>query len=127
MNYKKHQLRIFLFLLILIHFSCRNDRSKKRHRATVAVCNNSLFIESYTIWRGGAFGGDIESDYLTDSTDFRIFIGTYNDANENIAYICNGDTIFVYNQKMDEGTNRFKIVNTRFFRSSQLKKEKLTE
>ena len=41
-----------------------------------------------------AFGGDLDSDWLTDSLNFRIYIGTYDDARGGISYRCNNDSVY---------------------------------
>src|SRR4051812_42928764 len=82
--------------LLLLICRCRNDRSKKEHHSTTPVCDNRLFVETFTIFGSGAYGGDRVSDYLTDSTTFRIYIGTFDDAHGGYSYQCNGDSVKVY-------------------------------
>ena len=43
----------------------------------------------------GAFGGDLLSEYMTDSTNFRVYIGPYDDAIGNYSYRCE-KTMFLY-------------------------------
>lgn len=95
----KYSLLFFLFFL----FSCRNDRSKDKHTSTTRVCdNNKLFVETYTIFGSGAYGGDRVSNYLTDSVNFRLYIGAFDNAHENYTYVCKGDTIYIEKVSIEE-------------------------
>lgn len=113
----------FLFFLFFL-FSCRNDRNKDTHSSTVMVCNKSLFVETYTIFGNGAYGGDRVSDYLTDSTNFRIYIGTYDNGDEGYSYECKGDSINVY-KITGRRENKNKIISTTVYSLSELRKKKV--
>ena len=74
---------IILFFSTFLLFGCGyNKRSKKYHTFTNPICDGSLYIEGYTVFGSGALGGNMMSDYLTDSINFRIYVGTYDDAPE---------------------------------------------
>lgn len=75
--------------------ACHDDRSKKNYNFTTAICDNRLFVEEYTVSGGGALGSDIVSNYLTDSTNFRIYIGTYDNGEEHYYYECRKDSIYI--------------------------------
>jgi uncharacterized protein YozE (UPF0346 family) len=83
---------IFVFVI----FGCHSDRSKNKHTSTVKVCDNRIFIEEFEIFNSGAFGGDRVSQYLTDSANFRMYVGTFDNAHEFYSYKCNGDSIVIY-------------------------------
>ena len=104
---------ISLLGLATFVFSCRGDRSKDLYNFTTSVCDKNLFVEVFTISGGGAYGGDRVSDYLTDSTNFRIYIGTYDNAHRFFAYICKGDSLYVYN--VEEELPKNKILSTKVF------------
>ncbi|MBL7750391.1 MAG: hypothetical protein JNN29_03360 [Chitinophagaceae bacterium] len=89
-------------LLSLTQLSCRSDRSKRYHSTTIEVCGKALLVEKYVVSGGGAFGGDRVSDYLTDSSNFRIYIGTFDNANENFTYECKGDSIYIEKISIEE-------------------------
>jgi hypothetical protein len=91
-----------LIIVLLVLMSCNNKKSKKDYRTTVPVCDK-LYVEVYRVFGSGAFGGDLLSDYLTDSANFRVFIGTYDDYSENYAYKCNGMNIVI--QKVSHANN----------------------
>jgi len=88
--------------LILLS-GCSNDRNKEKHVSTRSICDsNILFVETYTIFGSGAYGGDRVSNYLTDSVNFRFFIGAYDNAHENYTYLCKGDTIYIDKISIEE-------------------------
>ncbi len=91
---------IFMLCLVLV-LSCVNSTSKKDYKFTVKVCEN-IYVESFTVFGSGAFGGDIVSNYLTDSTNFRILIGKYDNNKESYSYKCMDDSVVV---------ERFSIAN----------------
>jgi hypothetical protein len=75
-----------LLLLIVGLVSC-----EKKHYSTAKVCHDSLYVEIFRINPAGEY-----STYLTDSTDFRVFMGIYDPENEAYTYSCNGDSIIVW-------------------------------
>jgi hypothetical protein len=88
---------------------------------TVKVCDN-LYVEMYTVFGSGAFGGDLLSDWLTDSTNFRIYIGTFDDAHGGISYKCNRDTLFV-TQLPDGQSSSSDTIEVRHYLISKLKEK----
>lgn len=120
--------KYYLLFSLLFLFSCRNDRSKDNLKAIIPICNHRLFVEKYEVWGGGAYDGDMISAYLTDSTDFRIYLRTYDNAHEGIAFECKGeDSICVYKQVLDTTINKFKIISTTIYSLSELRKKKVFE
>jgi hypothetical protein len=115
--------RLLFSILLLCFGGCRSDRSKAEHDTTVAVCNKKLFVEMFTIFGSGAFGGDRVSEYLTDSINFRIYIGTFDNAHEAYSFECFGDSIKVSKRVDDSNENR-KVESVRFYSYSQLKASK---
>ena len=116
------------FFLIFFSFGCKNDRSKDKLETIIPLCNQKLFVEKYVVSGGGAYGGDMISAYLTDSANFRIYLRTYDNAHEGIAFECKGnDSVSVYKQITDTATNRFKIVSTIVYSLSELRKKKVFE
>jgi hypothetical protein len=92
----------FVVFFPLLQFGCRSDKSKANHSSTIEVCDKTLFVEKYTIAGGGAHGGDRISDYLTDSINFRMYIGTFDNAHENFTYECKGDSVYIEKVRMEE-------------------------
>jgi len=94
---------IILIFSIVFVLGCGYDkRSKKYHRFTNPICNGSLYIEGYTVFGSGALGGNMMSDYLTDSANFRIYVGTYDDSPEKYFYTCKGDSIYIEKKRFEE-------------------------
>jgi len=123
----KNSLKSLSILLAFTFFGCRDDRSKDDHTATVSLCDNKFYVEKFTISGGGALGGDRQSDYLTDSVNFRRYLGTYDNAHEVISVICKGDSIYVYHQRRDDESNRLKPTSIIRYSIFDLKKTKVFE
>lgn len=128
----------FLFKIIIITtiiylYSCRSDRSKAEHSSTTQVCDGTLYIETYTIFGGGAGGGDRVSDYLTDSVNFRMYIGTNIQGIKTFTYKCQGDSVCVEEIQSDEVGIPYNtkiistIVSTKYFDLTFLRKQKVFE
>lgn len=75
-------------------FSCKNKNDKGDYKRTVPICNN-LYIEVYRTFSSGAFGSDLVDDYLTDSTNFRLRIGNYDEYYGSYYYHCHIDSITI--------------------------------
>ncbi len=74
-------------------------------------------MESYSVFSQGAFGADLNGEWLTDSTSFRIFLGTCDYQYTTISIECIDDAIKI--TKRDEN----KIVKTKTYKLSELKKQ----
>jgi hypothetical protein len=80
------------FLLLITLPSCQS--CKHFYFKTIDLhllepkCQCRLFIENYHTITGTA-------TYLTDSTSFRIFTGSYDEEQGNISFDCTGDSIIV--------------------------------
>lgn len=119
-------MRNYIFI-ILFYFllGCNDDRNKENYISTTKVCPN-LFVESYRIFGSGAYGGDRVTDYLTDSFNFRIYIGTYDNGNEAYTYECKNNTIYIY-KVSGRRENKNKIVLNKNYNLLELKKKKSFE
>jgi hypothetical protein len=94
------------FLFCLFFQSCfHNDKSRKDHKGTIRICDN-LYYETFSIFGQGALGGDRDASWLTDSTNFRIFLGAFDDAQGGISVECKGDSIFITQRPDDLDVNR---------------------
>ena len=83
-----------LIIILIISFSCINEKDRTNHLHTFQITDR-VFLEKYSIFQGGVFGGSIESYYLTDSLTFIIFINSH-DENEYNNYDFYNDTIIEY-------------------------------
>lgn len=68
-----------LILLQLLCSSCGESFRDKTHHCGTTQISDSIFVERYLIWTGGATNGDCVSEFITDSTTFRKYITTVND------------------------------------------------
>jgi hypothetical protein len=123
MNFKKQErittAIIILSVLILI-IGCVDKKSKQKLFATKSVCNN-IWREKYRVFSGGAFSAELYSDYITDSVNFRFYVGSH-DEYAGFEYKCNGDTLFVRKFKVNEDRSS-SIIENSIFRLSVLRKE----
>src|SRR5882757_2870181 len=69
---------------------------EKKYYSTAKVCNGSLYVEVFRINPAGEY-----ADYLTDSTNFRIYIGIFDPEEDLYSYTCKGDSILV--EKFNRG------------------------
>lgn len=68
----------------------------KKYYTTAKVCNGSLYVETFRINPAGEY-----ADYLTDSVNFRIYIGIFDPEEDLYSYTCKGDSIIV--EKFNRG------------------------
>jgi len=97
------KLTSILLIFSIVSLSCNNKYSKKDHKWTTKLAEG-LYVERFTIYGSGAFGTDIVTVYLTDSTYFNQFIGSFDEGNEYFQYKINGDSILV-RKFMDKDAN----------------------
>ena len=64
---------------------------EKKYTLTGKICHDSLYVEVFQVNPFGEY-----SEYLTDSTNFRVFIGIFDPENNGYTYSCNGDSIIVW-------------------------------
>jgi hypothetical protein len=124
------------FLLLLLFFKLffiRSDKSKGKLASTVQLCDKPLFVETYKIFESGAYGGDRVSDYLTDSFNFRMYVGTFDNGKEHFKYQCMGDSIYLSKISFVEEGMPYKtktiskIIYKRAYSLLDLKKKKVFE
>lgn len=112
-------------ILILGIQGCYDDKSKKQLLWTNAICDK-LFVETYTIYGGGAVGGDRVSQYLTDSSNFSIYVGTFVQGYGFNSYECLGDSILIHKVTEEESGTK-KIENTQVYLLTDLIKQRKFE
>ena len=111
---------IAIFVLFILNIGCVDKKSKEKLFGTISVCGN-IWEEKFRFFSGGAYSAELYSDYITDSANFRVYIGSH-DEYAGFEYTCNGDTLFVKEYKVNEDRNK-SIVKTSVFRLSVLRKE----
>jgi len=79
---------------------------------------NKLYIETFS----AGLAGNLTAQYLTDSVNFRIYIGTFDDETEWFYYRFNGDSVYVEKiQNIDE-TALVKTIDKKVYNLTDLKK-----
>jgi hypothetical protein len=120
---KMRRILLYTASIIVFYFlvqSCDSKYSKKNHLNTLQV-DNHLFYEIYKITSGGALASDTYSYYLTDSVNFRKYVGTiyYDDEHLNCKSI-DSNRILVYRAKRN---NEHDTLEKKIYILSDLKKE----
>lgn len=82
MNYIKSLITLFVFVYFC---SCHIKNNKLEYKWTTKIAD-SLFVETFRVDGFGVYSTDIVSDYLTDSLNFRIKVGTFSEGDEFLYY-----------------------------------------
>ncbi len=83
-----------LIVLFLLKKCSIDDRSRENFRRDRSI-GNHLYVETYCVFGQGAFGTDLVSDWLTDKSNFRIYIGTYDEGRGGFRLECKDSTVYV--------------------------------
>ncbi|MFN8286290.1 MAG: hypothetical protein U0V74_06025 [Chitinophagales bacterium] len=78
-----------VFLLLVLLCGCTNRRSNHVNSLTLQP---GLYLEIYNPRHWGVYGGETVTYYLTDSSNFRKFLG-YCDEKERIGVEINADSV----------------------------------
>jgi hypothetical protein len=129
---KKYSITLIVFAIM----GCVNYMNKQHHLSTVNLhdyqpngCKLNLYREDYCVYGMAAVGSDLNSVYLTDSTNFRVYIGTYNNEDEHIIPKCNGDSIIVektLNTSSMHEWNFQKVIETKTYSFKKLKQDHIS-
>ena len=112
---------VILTVIISLIVSCSNKQSKKQHKRTTKLIEQ-LYVETYTVFGSGAFGTDMVRQFLTDSTLFREYIGTFDEGSEYFHYKVLGDTVYIYKYKSSVGKTPKELLEKKVLIISDLKK-----
>jgi hypothetical protein len=126
-----------LTLIVIAIMGCVNYMNKQHHITTVNLrnykpngCKLNLYREDYCVYGMGALGSDLNSVYLTDSANFRVYIGTYDNEDEHIIPKCKGDSILVKktaNTSSMPDWNFEKVLETKTYSFKKLKQDHITD
>lgn len=100
-------------LIVVILFSFFLAGCYKKYSRTITVCDGKLFVERY---RHNFI--DVAYYYLTDSSNFRIYVGKFDNEHGGYSFKCQGD--FLEISETYEG----KVINIRKYSLIDLRKEK---
>jgi hypothetical protein len=131
----RKKLSVFLVCLLL---GCGHHPKKKDHKFTVNLCkykpgscNCGLYAEGYLSFGMGAWGRDLYSVYLTDSSHFRVYIGDFDEENERFEYDCSADSVHV-EKRTNKGYARddrstYKVLDKKSYSLKDLKRRNVFE
>jgi hypothetical protein len=105
--------------LILITFSLLYIGCVTKHKATIKVCGGQFYIESFNVNPAG-----VDEDYITDSLNFRLYVGKFDNEHENFSYVCKGDSITIMKLVMETQGNQMKITDSKMLSFADLKSKK---
>ena len=92
-------IHIATITIIILTPSIERNRSYYKNTTDLSSqkskCSCHLYIETYCVYGGGAWGGDVDSYYLTDSVNFKIYLGVADEENDRFFVKCTGDHIDV--------------------------------
>lgn len=71
--------KFFVVLIMVFLIICCSSCKRQHVYVDTETIDDSLYMETYQIYFGGVFDGDAYAIYLTDSTNFRAYLGDYND------------------------------------------------
>ncbi len=111
---------LIAIFFILCFTSCYDKYSKADYYSTTEL-KKGLYVESFTVFGSGASGTDIISDYLTDSLNFRIYVGFYDQGPEYYYYRINGDSILIQKYKSSLQLKQKIIIYKKLYLLSELK------
>lgn len=100
-------------LIIVTMFSFLLSGCYKKYSRTVTVCDGKLFVEVY---KHNFI--DVAYDYLTDSSNFRMYVGKFDYEHGYYRYNCQGDSLEI------SETYEGKVINIRKYSLIDLRKEK---
>jgi hypothetical protein len=84
----------------------KNYRGTDELNSTEIKCNCKLYVEIYST----GILNNLTANYLTDSLNFKIYAGTFDDENGYILYKCSGDSISI--EKVEHTNEVFKLDST---------------
>lgn len=111
------KIKIMFFIFVAVLFSNCNSPEYKR---TDKICDK-LYVEIFTKFGSGASGGDLMTEFLTDSVNFRVNIGDYDNYDNSIVYSCSNDSIIV--DFITGRNSKIKVAKKKIYFLQQLIKE----
>jgi hypothetical protein len=116
-NIKKYS---SLLVIICTLFCCKNKNNKGEYRHTTEI-GKELYLEVYRTFGSGAFGGDMISHYLTDTLNFRVCVGEFDNSIEHFSYKNNEDTIEIQKLETSDGGGSFQTISKKNYDIKKLK------
>ena len=104
-------MKIHSKIICLILFSIFFTSCNKKYNRTVTVCDGNLFVE---VFKHQSI--DVAYDYLTDSSNFRIYVGKFDYEHAYYRYNCQNDSLEI------SETYEGEIINVRKYSLDSLRK-----
>ena len=79
--------------MMIVFLACNNSKQPRELFVKDKICDH-LWREKYKMVQGSTFSTAQYSDYLTDSVNFRVYVGDH-DEYSSFSYECSGDSIVV--------------------------------
>jgi hypothetical protein len=89
-----------------------------KYKFTAKVCDKKIYAEIFNVNPAG-----VDAAYLTDSVNFRLYIGKYDNEHENFGCECNGDSIEIIKFANDSVGQRKRVDSLTLSISSLIKKK----
>jgi hypothetical protein len=106
----------FLFILIFVVFG--NGCFQRSKRETIEL-NCHLYIERFNI---NPFG--VDEIYLTDSLNFRVYVGKYDVEHQTFTFVCKENNIMIY-KKAEDNHGIWRKVDSLFLSRDSLMRNKI--
>jgi hypothetical protein len=123
----------YILLMALFGLGGCSSNSKQHHKLTVNLCKYepnkcacNLYAEVYLVYGMGALGSDLNSKYLTDSVNFQVYLGTFDEEDEMIITKCKGDSIYTAKTTKTSSDSRWdesKVIEAKTYNIEDLKKQ----
>lgn len=94
----------------------------KRYKRTTKLCNDRLYVEVYNVNPAG-----VDADYLTDSVNFRMYVGKFDNEHEIYSFICQDDSVVIIKLTKSDTSGIMEVMETKVYSLQNLKKEKVFE
>ena len=116
---KRYLLLASIMLLISYIKICNKDN----YRYTFSTDHN-LYVEVYS----AGLIGNLKAEYLTDSTNFRVYLGTFDDERGYIHCALKGDKIVIEKREHNKETgpkwDELKVVERKVYSLTELKRRR---
>ena len=88
----------------------------KKYKYTTKVCEHTLYVEAFNVNPAG-----VDADYITDSVNFRLYVGKFDNEHEIYRYSCSGDSLLIRKFAVLDFSGIRKVIDTRVFSIKELK------
>jgi hypothetical protein len=94
----------------------------KKYKRTVKVCEGTLYAEIFNVNPAG-----VDAGYITDSVNFRLYAGKFDNEHENIRFWCSGDSLVLQKIADVDTSIARQVIDTRVFSIKELKSKRKFE